>query len=70
MTMRARHVGLISQDRFEAFMDTLKDQDFLADTQRAKLDLDPIDGEEIQKQVRDLFKLDPALVAKMREILK
>ncbi len=54
----------------KAFMDTIKDPEFLADTQRAKLDLDPIDGEEIQKQVRELFKLDPALVAKMKEILK
>jgi tripartite-type tricarboxylate transporter receptor subunit TctC len=54
----------------KAFMDTLKDPEFLADTQRAKLDLDPIDGAEIEKQVRELFKLDPALVAKMKEILK
>ena len=54
----------------KAFMDTLKDPEFLADTQRARLDLDPIDGEEIQRQVRELFKLEPALVAKMRDILK
>jgi hypothetical protein len=51
-------------------MDTLKDPEFLADTQRAKLDLDPIDGADLEKQVRELFKLDPALVAKMKEILK
>jgi tripartite-type tricarboxylate transporter receptor subunit TctC len=54
----------------KAFMDTLRDPEFLADTQRAKLDLDPIDGAELEKQVRELFKLDPALVAKMKEILK
>ena len=54
----------------KAFMDTLKDPDLLADTQRAKLDLDPIDGVEIQKQVQELFKLEPALVAKLKEILK
>jgi tripartite-type tricarboxylate transporter receptor subunit TctC len=54
----------------KAFMDTLKDPEFLADTQRAKLDLDPIDGADLEKQVRELFKLDPALVAKMKEILK
>jgi tripartite-type tricarboxylate transporter receptor subunit TctC len=54
----------------KAFLDTIKDPEFVADTQRAKLDLDPIDGEEIQKQVRELFKLEPALVAKMKEILK
>jgi len=54
----------------KAFMDTLKDPEFLADTQRARLDLDPIEGAELEKQVRELFKLEPALVAKMKEILK
>jgi len=54
----------------KAFLDTIKDPEFIADTQRAKLDLDPIDGEEIQRQVRELFKLEPALVAKMKQILK
>jgi len=54
----------------KAFMDTIKDPEFLADTQKAKLDLDPIDGAEIEKQVKELFKLDPALVGKMKEILK
>jgi len=54
----------------KAFMDTMKDPEFLADTQKAKLDLDPIDGAEIEKQVRELFKLEPALVGKMKEILK
>ena len=54
----------------KAFMDTLKDPEFLADTQKAKLDLDPVDGAEIEKQVKELFRLEPALVAKMKEILK
>jgi len=54
----------------KAFLDTIKDPEFIADTQRAKLDLDPIDGEEVQRQVRELFKLEPALVAKMKQILK
>jgi tripartite-type tricarboxylate transporter receptor subunit TctC len=54
----------------KAFLDTIKDPEFLADTQKARLDLDPMDGEEVQRQVRELFKLEPALVAKMKEILK
>ncbi|MGH7851985.1 MAG: Bug family tripartite tricarboxylate transporter substrate binding protein [Candidatus Binatia bacterium] len=54
----------------KAFMDTMKDPVFLAETQKAKLDLDPIDGTEIEKQVRELFKIEPALVAKMKDILK
>jgi hypothetical protein len=35
-----------------------------------KLDVDPLTGEEVEKIVGGLFKLDPALVAKMGEILK
>jgi tripartite-type tricarboxylate transporter receptor subunit TctC len=54
----------------KAFMDTMKDPEFLADTQKAKLDLDPIEGADLEKQVKELFKLDPALVSKMKEILK
>jgi len=54
----------------KAFLDTIKDPEFVADTQKAKLDLDPIEGEEIHRQVRELFKLEPSLVAKMKEILK
>ncbi|HEX2228379.1 MAG TPA: tripartite tricarboxylate transporter substrate-binding protein [Candidatus Binatia bacterium] len=54
----------------KAFMDTLKDPEFLADAQRAKLDLNPIDGAGIEKEVRDLFGLSPGVVSKMKEILK
>ena len=54
----------------KALMDTLKDPEFLADTQKAKLDFDPVDGAEIEKQVKELFKLEPALVGRMKEILK
>jgi hypothetical protein len=54
----------------KAFMETMKDPEFLADAQRAKLDLDPIEGAEIARQVRELFKLPPALVSKMKELLK
>jgi hypothetical protein len=54
----------------KAFMNTMKDPEFLTDAKRAKLDLDPIDGAGIEKQVRELFELEPGLVNKMKEILK
>ena len=53
-----------------AFMDTMKDAEFIADAQKAKLDLDPIDGAEIDNQVKLLFKLEPPLVNRLRDILK
>jgi tripartite-type tricarboxylate transporter receptor subunit TctC len=52
-----------------AFQETLKDADLLADAKKARLDIEPITGEEMEKMVGSLFKLDPRLVAKLREIL-
>jgi tripartite-type tricarboxylate transporter receptor subunit TctC len=53
-----------------AFQNTLKDKDFLAEAVKSKLDVDPLSGEEVEKIVAGLFKLEPALVGKMAEILK
>ena len=52
-----------------AFQDTLKDPEFLADAEKAKLDIEPITGEEMEKMVGKLFKLNPATVTKLKNIL-
>ncbi|OLC15389.1 MAG: hypothetical protein AUH29_08050 [Candidatus Rokubacteria bacterium 13_1_40CM_69_27] len=52
-----------------AFQETLKDKAFLAETEKAKLSLDPVTGEELEKMVAELFRLDPALLAKLKAIL-
>jgi hypothetical protein len=54
----------------KAFMDTMKDPEFLADAKKSQLDIDPVAPEEVEKTVARFFKLDAALVAKLREILK
>jgi tripartite-type tricarboxylate transporter receptor subunit TctC len=54
----------------KAFMATLKDPEFLADAKKARLDIDPIDGAAIAKEVKGLFNLDRSLVEKLKEILK
>jgi len=54
----------------KAFIETMKDPEFLADAQKAKLDLDPLDGEEIEKEVKALFKVELGLINKLKEILK
>jgi tripartite-type tricarboxylate transporter receptor subunit TctC len=63
-----------SKDRLmilrKAFMDVMKDPEFLADAKKAKLDITPLDGQELEQNVKDIFKLDPALVPKAKEILK
>jgi tripartite-type tricarboxylate transporter receptor subunit TctC len=54
----------------KAFADTLVSFDFLADVQRARLNVDPASGEELQKTVDGLFKLTPTIANRLREILK
>jgi tripartite-type tricarboxylate transporter receptor subunit TctC len=53
-----------------AFIDTVKDPDFLADANKAKLDINPLDGAELEKNVREVFNLDPKLIPRAKEILK
>ncbi len=54
----------------KAFMDTMKDADFLAETKKANLDINPEDGATLEQNVKEIFKLEPALLAKLKEILK
>ncbi len=53
-----------------AFINTMKDPEFLADATKAKLDINPLDGAELERNVREVFNLDPALLPKAKEILK
>jgi tripartite-type tricarboxylate transporter receptor subunit TctC len=53
----------------QAFDATMKDPDFLADAQKAKLDIEPVTGMEMEAIVGKLFKLSPAMVGKLKEIL-
>ncbi len=53
----------------QAFDVTMKDPEFLADAKKANLDLEPITGLEMERIVSGIFKLDPALTAKLKSIL-
>jgi tripartite-type tricarboxylate transporter receptor subunit TctC len=52
-----------------AFDATLKDPEFLADAKKSKLNVDPVPVSEIEKDIASLFKLDSALLNKLKEIL-
>ncbi|MBI4489935.1 MAG: hypothetical protein HY694_12680, partial [Deltaproteobacteria bacterium] len=54
----------------KAYMDTMKDAEFLAEAKKAKLDINPLDGAELERNVKEVFNLDAALVPKAKEILK
>jgi len=54
----------------KAFMDTMNDPEFLAEAKKANLDINADDGAALEQNVKEILKLDPALVAKLKEILK
>lgn len=53
----------------KAFMATMTDPEFVAEASKSSLDLDPKPGDEINKLVAAYFKLDSALMTRLREIL-
>jgi tripartite-type tricarboxylate transporter receptor subunit TctC len=53
----------------KAFHETLKDSAFLAEAEKAKLTLDPVTAEELERMVAEAFALDPALLAKLKDAL-
>ena len=52
----------------KAFMETMKDGDFLAEIKKTSLVVSPIDGPTISKIVADLYSVEPRLLARFREI--
>lgn len=61
------------KDRVQAlrkgFMDMLKDPEFVAEAKKARLEIDPLTGEEVEKVVGELFKLNPATLARLKTVL-
>jgi len=53
----------------DAFMATMRDPEFLAETQKLQLTIDPTPGEEMERIVREAYALSPAILAKVRKAL-
>ena len=53
----------------KAFEATLKDPEFVADAQKSRLNVDPIAAEDLEKDIAGLFKLDAALITKLKDVL-
>ena len=54
----------------EAFTATMKDKDFLADAEKAKIDVNPLDGAQVQDVVTKVYASTPAVVARAKELIK
>jgi tripartite-type tricarboxylate transporter receptor subunit TctC len=53
-----------------AFLETVKDPELLKEAAKANLEINPGSGEDLERNVQELLRLDPALVARLKEILK
>ena len=62
------------KDRVEilrkAFMEAVKDPELLNEAGKANLEINPGSGEELERNVRELLRLEPSVVARLKEILK
>jgi tripartite-type tricarboxylate transporter receptor subunit TctC len=54
----------------KAFMDTMKDKDFLADAEKGQLEITPVSGEDIQKLVMDIHQTSPEIAKRAGDLLK
>ena len=54
----------------EAFMATMKDKDFLAEADKAQLEITPVSGQAVQKLVSDVYQTPPEIVKRAADILK
>jgi tripartite-type tricarboxylate transporter receptor subunit TctC len=50
--------------------DALKDPELLAEAKKANLELNPLEGAELERRIKEIFALDPSLIEKLKEILK
>ena len=53
----------------KAFDDTIKDAEFLADAKKSNLSVEPVPVEEVERDISALFKLDPGMITKLKDIL-
>ena len=53
----------------QAFLDTMTDKDFLADAEKAQLEITPVDGATIQKLVAEVYQTPPEVAKKAAELL-
>ena len=54
----------------QAFSQTVKDSEFLSEAGKANLEIAPASGEDIEQAIEKLFKTPPAVVAKLKEVLR
>jgi tripartite-type tricarboxylate transporter receptor subunit TctC len=53
----------------KAFMQTMKDKEFIEECEKVRLPVDPVSGEELESAVLAAFKTPRPLVEKLKEVM-
>lgn len=53
----------------KAFSEVLADKELLSETKKAQMTIDPSTSDEVEEVIDRLFKIDPAVLAKLKEII-
>ena len=53
-----------------AFMNTMKDPEFLADAEKSQLEINPVSGEEVEQLVKDVYQTPKALADKAADFIR
>jgi tripartite-type tricarboxylate transporter receptor subunit TctC len=48
----------------KAFMDTMTDREFLGEAEQNKFEINPVDGEQLEALVKDIYQTPPEVVKK------
>jgi len=54
----------------EAFAETMKDKDFLADAAQGKFEINPVGGERLQALVEEAYRTPPAIATKAASVMR
>ena len=54
----------------KAFMETMKDKDFLAEADKTQLEINPVSGEDVEKLVKDVYATPADIIAKAKAAAK
>jgi hypothetical protein len=54
----------------DAFMSTMKDPQFLADAEKAKLEITPVSGADIEKLVKEVYGTPKAMATKATAMIR
>jgi len=53
----------------KAFNDLLNDPEFLAESKRAKLEIDPVSGDEMESGFMGFYEMQPQTLERLKQIL-